>query len=417
MKIVDAALALGLSAYVHRDLAAIKGGAVPDGMLFRGTPVSPGFRDIVEPCRVVCVMLILEDGQVACGDCVDVILAGVGGRDPAFHGEDHLDLIAREVRPRLIGLDAAAFKENAVMLDRFSPGGAPLHTAIRYGISQALLSAAALAQKRTMAEVVAQAYGTQPLRTPLPLLASCDRDDTRQLDRMILKRVDLLPHASFTVMEQHIGRRGEKLLDYVAGVSARIAAIGAPDYRPRLHVDVYGTLGEAFPVRADLVGFLARLRDAAGPYGLFVESPAIAGSRSEQIETLRALRQDLASGGVDVAIIADEWCNGLEDVVAFAAAGAADVLQIKTPDLGGLTNTIEALLHCQANGIGACLGGTANETDISARACVHVGLACGATFMLTKPGLGADEGLMIVTNEMARALQLIRLRDHTLPYR
>ena len=38
------------------------------------------------------------------------------------------------------------------------------------------------------------------------------------------------------------------------------------------------------------------------------------------------------------------------------------VVQIKTPDLGSIHNTIEAVLYCKANGMGACLGGTANET-------------------------------------------------------
>jgi methylaspartate ammonia-lyase len=410
MQVVDAVFSLGLSGYVHRDLAAIKAGAVADGMLYRGSPQSPGFRSIVEPCRIVSVMLVLEDGQVACGDCADVILAGIGGRDPAFHGEDHLDLLRSRIAPLLIGLDARAFRSNAERFDRVAPDGQRLHTALRYGVSQALLHAAALARRNTMAEVVAEEYETEVLARPLPLLASCDRDDRRQLDRMILKRADLLPHASFTIVDQHVGRSGEKLLDYLEGVSRRIAQIGAEDYRPRLHVDVYGTLGEAFPDPVELVAYLGRLREAAAPYGLIVESPVVASSRAGQIEALRSLRQALAAAGVDVAIVADEWCNGLDDVVAFASEKAADYLQIKTPDLGGINNTIEALLHCRRHGTGACLGGTANETDVSARISAHVGLACGADFMLTKPGLGADEGLMIVANEMARTLELLRRR-------
>ena len=56
--------------------------------------------------------------------------------------------------------------------------------------------------------------------------------------------------------------------------------------------------------------------------------------------------------------------------------------------------------------MGCCLGGTANETDFSARVTAQIGLATGPDFLLSKPGIGADEGLMILTNEMLRTLAL-----------
>ena len=45
-------------------------------------------------------------------------------------------------------------------------------------------------------------------------------------------------------------------------------------------------------------------------------------------------------------------------------------------------------------------------TNRAARACVHVALATGADQILAKPGMGVDEGLSIVSNEMARTLRL-----------
>jgi methylaspartate ammonia-lyase len=56
------------------------------------------------------------------------------------------------------------------------------------------------------------------------------------------------------------------------------------------------------------------------------------------------------------------------------------------------------------------LGGTCNETDRSARMCVHVALAVQPDQMLAKPGMGVDEGFMIVKNEMGRALAVLRHR-------
>jgi len=59
------------------------------------------------------------------------------------------------------------------------------------------------------------------------------------------------------------------------------------------------------------------------------------------------LREKLKISGIKVEIVADEWCNTLEDIKEFVDAKAADMLQIKTPDLGGINNTIEAILYCK----------------------------------------------------------------------
>ncbi len=84
--------------------------------------------------------------------------------------------------------------------------------------------------------------------------------------------------------------------------------------------------------------------------------------------------------------------------------------QIKIPDLGGIGNTVQAALCCRRAGIGCYLGGSGNETDHSARVSPQLALACQADFMVSKPGFGGDEGVMIESNEMARALALIAAR-------
>lgn len=83
------------------------------------------------------------------------------------------------------------------------------------------------------------------------------------------------------------------------------------------------------------------------------------------------------------------------------------MVQIKTPDLGGVHNVVEAVLYCNRNGMQAYQGGTCNETDVSARACVHIALAARPMRLLVKPGMGFDEGMNIVGNEMRRAVALL----------
>ena len=411
MVIRDVLCAVGRSGYFNKDLAAIKKGPKADGFIYLGKPTTPGFRDIVQPGEAISVMLVLEDGQVAFGDCVDVILTGLAGRDPLFQARDHLPIVQGGLRDLLRGRTLDGFVPLAAEIERYEHASKRLHTAVRYGVTQALLHAVALAERVTMAEIIAKEYGCPLPEQPVPILASCLTHDYDQIDRMIMKRVELLPHSSFHIAERDLGRDGEKLLAYAARLAQRVEALGDPGYRPRIHLDVYGTIGELLGMDiAAIAQYLGRLAAAAAPLELLIETPIIAATKSAQIETFRRLRDALRGQGHAVKIIADEWCNTLEDIKEFADAGAADYAQIKTPDLGGVNNSIEAVLYCRARGVGSCLGGSANETDQSARVTAQVALACQADFMLSKPGFGGDEGLMILSNEMARTLTLIRNR-------
>ena len=63
-------------------------------------------------------------------------------------------------------------------------------------------------------------------------------------------------------------------------------------------------------------------------------------------------------------------------------------------------------------GIGAYQGGTCNETDRSAQVCVNVAMATRPDQILAKPGMGVDEGYMIVYNEMQRILACMKAKMH-----
>jgi methylaspartate ammonia-lyase len=108
-----------------------------------------------------------------------------------------------------------------------------------------------------------------------------------------------------------------------------------------------------------------------------------------------------------VQLVADEWANSLDDIQAFVKAQAADMIQIKMPDLGSVHNSVEAVLACKAHQVGAFLGGSCAETGRSARVAVHVALATRPDIIMAKPGMGVDEAVSLVHNEMARVLAVI----------
>ena len=406
MKIVDVFGAVGVASHFRYDFAAIANGAEPDGFSYRGRPQTPGFDAIVEPAGILSVLLRLEDGSIAFGDCLDVCFAGSAGRDAPFAPRDHMAFVDGPLRARLVGRSATAFP--ALLREVAEPA---LHTAVDFGLSQALLHAAAIGQRQTVTETVAAAYGVTPASTPVAISASCELDDLKQLDRMILKRLDLIPHVYVTDLARQLGPNGDSFADYLRYVVRRVRELAGDGYRPRLHIDMSGALGRFFDGdAARITDYMARLADAAAPHDLLIETPMIETTRADQIDAFRDLRHRLAQRGTAIELMADEWCNTLADIKAFADAGAADAVHIKMPDLGGVDRSIEAVLHCRSAGVGACLGGSANETDQSARISAQIALACRPDFMMSKPGLGGDEGYAILTNEMSRTLATLRRR-------
>ncbi|MDT4928182.1 MAG: methylaspartate ammonia-lyase [Pseudonocardiales bacterium] len=395
------------------DQAAIRAGAQPDGFRYVGAPVTPGFRAIRQPGEAVSVMLLLDDGQVAYGDCAAVQYAGVGGREALFDAATAVELIDRHVAPLLRGAAVGDFRTMAAMVDDLLIDGQRLPTAVRYGLTQALLDAVARARGTTMAEVVTDEYQTGIAIAPVPMFVQSGDDRYTNVDKMVLKEADVLPHGLVNQVDSKLGSDGDILRQYVAWVRDRILTLRMrADYEPVIHIDVYGTIGMAFAADvARVVGYLLELESLAAPFRLRVEHVIDAGGREGQIEVSAALRLALEARDSRVQIVVDEWCNTLEDIKSFVAARAADVIHVKTPDLGGVNNTIEALLHVRRAGLAAYCGGTCNETDRSAQVTAHIAMACGAAQILAKPGMGVDEGMMIVGNEMARVAALVGARD------
>ena len=408
MKIIDVVCSAGRTGFYFDDQRAIKQGAGHDGMFYVGQTVTEGFRSIRQAGESISVMIILEDGQVAYGDCAAVQYSGAGGRDPLFLAEDFIPVIEKYIKPTLVGKEAANFRQMAADMEAIQVEGKRLHTAIRYGISQALLDAVAKASGRLMCEVVADEYGCTVSETPIDIFTQSGDDRYNNADKMIIKGAQVLPHALINNVEEKLGKNGEKLADYVAWLRDRILANRTDEnYLPTFHMDVYGTIGAAFGNNnyKAMADYIEKLGEIAKPFKLRIEGPMDCDSdRETQMIALAGLTAELDARGCDVELVADEWCNTLEDIKLFADNKAGHMVQIKTPDLGGINNTIEAVLYCKEKGIGAYQGGTCNETNRSAEVCVHCAMATQPVQILAKPGMGVDEGYMIVFNEMNRII-------------
>ena len=410
MKIVDIVCSKGRTGFYFDDQRAIKGGAGHDGIFYVGAPVTEGFTSVRQAGESISVMIVLEDGQVAYGDCAAVQYSGAGGRDPLFLADDFIPVIEQYIKPELVGKEADDFRGLAAMMEAIQVDGKRLHTAIRYGVSQAILDAVAKATGRMMCEVVADEYGCSVSEKPIAIFTQSGDDRYNNADKMIIKGADVLPHALINNVKDKLGENGEKLAEYVAWLRDRILGMRLNEsYMPVMHIDVYGTIGGAFGNHnyTKMADYIMELEQVAKPFHLRIEGPMDCDcDRETQLEALAALTKELDARGSSVELVADEWCNTLEDIKLFADHKAGHMVQIKTPDLGGVNNTIEAVLYCKEKGIGAYQGGTCNETDRSAQVCVHCAMATQPVQILAKPGMGVDEGYMIVNNEMQRILAL-----------
>jgi methylaspartate ammonia-lyase len=414
MKIKDVLFSESLTGFYFDDQLAIKSGAVHDGFSYVGDPQTKFFTSIRQKGEAVSIMFVLEDGQIAYGDAAAVQYSGAGGRDSLFLAKEAISLLNNHIKPLLIGKDVTYFKPLAEYLDSLKIEGKPLHTAIRYGLTQAVLDAVAKTNKITMSEVIRNEYNiTSKKYNRIPIFAQSGDDRYNNVDKMIIKEVEVMPHALINNIDEKLGKNGEILKDYILWLRNRVLELRlSTSYNPVFHIDVYGTIGIIFDNDIDkITKYLFDLEDIAKPFKLRIEGPIDGGDRTTTMTFLQVLSKRINDANRSLEIVADEWCNTFEDVKYFADNSAGHMLQVKTPDLGGVNNVIEALLYCKEKGIGAYSGGTCNETNISAEVTTAIAIACDATQCLAKPGMGTDEGIMIVNNFMNRTLAQIKARD------
>jgi methylaspartate ammonia-lyase len=256
-----------------------------------------------------------------------------------------------------------------------------------------------------MTETIAEEWALPLPDGPVPIHAQSGSERCYNAEKMIARRVASLPHGLVDNVAEQVGAEGSEMTRYLRWLAARIGDLGDEHYSPTVHLDLHGALGQICDHDlGKMLGQLYAWELASEPYPLRIESPMILGSREAQIQEMKTLRGYIRARRMKCQLVADEWANTLEDILAFVNAEAADMVQVKMPDLGGVQNSVEAVLACRAGGIGVLLGGSYVETDLSARVSAHIALATQPELIMAKPGAGVDEAITVVHNEMARTL-------------
>lgn len=145
--------------------------------------------------------------------------------------------------------------------------------------------------------------------------------------------------------------------------------------------EVRRLLGPAGRVRVDANGAwsVAQAREALARLARheleYAEQPC------RTVPELAQLRTALARDGVDVPVAADESVRRAEDPLQVARAGAADLVVVKVPPLGGVRAALEVV------------AGTGLPAVVSSALDTSVGLAAGVALAAALPGPARASGL------------------------
>lgn len=409
MKIIDVKYFPIIAGWYCDDKEAVEHGNVKsDHYLLTGNPVTNGFNSVREVGTGIGVAITLENQRVFYGDGTSVTYAGTAGRDRLFRYEDYVDYCKLVINDLVINQDTEDFThicaeiENPVNLS-------DSHTAIRYAVSSALLEASASVCNISKASFLRKQFNIPKINKNIKYMIQGGNDWYNSVDKAIYHRVDALPHALIHSVENDFGPTGEILLDYAKWIKQRISEHNVESYYdPIFHFDCYGTIGRAFQNDLGKISdYIVKLENTITPFKLQLESPIEMGNKTDQIKIFADLKQTLKNRNSKTLIIADEWCNDLSDISDFIESKSVDMIQIKMPDLGSITQSVKAVKICHENGVKAYLGGSCNETDLNAKNAVHVAIATGAEQILVRPGMGIDEGYSIMKNEEFRILSEI----------
>jgi len=243
MRIVAVVGSSGLTGFYNDDQEAIRQGAEEDGFVYVGEPKTAGFTAIRQRGESVSIMLVLDDGQVAYGDCSTVQYAGVCDRDTPLSSADTLRLIEDELADRLVGRRFADVADVLGLLADEAPSD------LR-GIVHAVADAAADVREERVHQVF---VGGQ---SSLVDDVSLQRDELARLLQLLEERETLARMLEETVEGPEPGAPTVRIGEEHPNADLRTTSLVAQRYR----LVSSGSLGVLGPTRMDYGSALATVR-------------------------------------------------------------------------------------------------------------------------------------------------------------
>ena len=406
MQITRVLAVKNLSAYYYEDVSALQVSPTAEDDRWFTPGSTPGFKMIREPAEVVSIGVEVN-GKVYWGDAVGVSYAGKAGRRGVFRAADGVRETLEILRPWLLKQKFSDFRSACRLLKSFNQTCTePLHVATMYGISQSLLLA--FAADRPAFEIVANEWNLQCSKLdPIPIQGSCGNNFYGGTDKMLVHKLAALPHSQVDNIAEQVGLDGSNFLQRAAWLKDRLQKFALKLYNPVIALDVHGALGKIFNQDpAKIAEYLCKVEALVAPYQLRIESPLLGDTREDHLFQMNRLVSQLQSFGSKTVVAVDEWANTFDDIKYFVDNGFKGMIHIKMPDLGSVSDVVDAVLYCKSRGNQVLLGGSCIETEISTKIGTHIAMVTRPDFVLAKPGMGIDEAIMLSNNEMQRIVAL-----------
>ncbi|MCA9899673.1 MAG: hypothetical protein KC433_15890 [Anaerolineales bacterium] len=364
------------------------------------------------------VGLQLSNGQQFWADCVDAPAASRGGETAVFDPSQATETVKTVVRPLWQGQPAAEFRPLAQKLLPLSETfrytkiippkpepitGAisrrslitgflaeeevatpkqeqvtverPLHPALQYGLTAALLPAVAAVNRVTVAALLAREYGLDWGETAVPLQIPLNDENIQAAHSILASQVASLGHTTGnTNLKANLGANGERLQQHVRQIAAWLPSLN-PEYAPKLHLDLRGGFGELFEQNSGkILGAIYGLEQAGKPYELRIQNPVWREDAAAQRSQLKELSSFCRARRLKAQLVADAWVDSLAAVQQFADASICQMIHIELPRLGNLEVGITAVQYAHTQNHPVILSGS--DTSLT----THIALA-------TRPGL------------------------------
>jgi len=423
-----------------------------------GFPIAPGvtsgFTNVREPGQSVTITVLLQgpDGSHSLqGSCAAIQHAGSGGREKRFDAPAMIRALGSFNFSEALRAVAAAPAIQTIRALLAKVQGA----AEAYGLGQVLVQFAAFAADVSVPHCIAQYALAHPLcpqtlrehlqaflrktvsaesLIDLPLFFQTGDNRTIMVEEVLGNacccRLAAYPHGLFNTQEKlaMLPRYLELWTRYEQEICGEISA------ESFLHCDTYGQIGELVN-GGTVTSFDKGLIENVGDWILqasshtnkhiSIEAPVevkplhdgsldpagVQALQEQQRKTNACLLTFLFKKGFTGRLVSDEYINTIADMGDFIGEikhqcqqqhlDSASVLQhymiqIKTPVLGDFTQIVDAVLYCASEGVAVYVGGTCNETALSAR---HVYTAAAVlqpliTQVLIRPGMDVRMGLM-----------------------
>ncbi|MCL4869281.1 MAG: hypothetical protein KJ063_09940 [Anaerolineae bacterium] len=220
----------------------------------------------------------------------------------------------------------------------------PLHPAILYGVTTALLAAASLAHNCPISHLIAREYNLPQPEQIVPLHAELVGPQSARLS-LQQRAASLGFSLEAKAAAAQMGPQSEKLQQFVRQLQQLIVQMAAADHYPVIYLDLQGGMGVIYAQNeGKILGAVYGLQQAARPVSLWLADPVRLPDFQAQRAKMVALKEMIRFRGVDVKLIAG-W--GVTDATAaqqFLQEKAADGVCLNVHQIGSIAQAVEAAL-------------------------------------------------------------------------